>query len=256
VIEAGVCQALGWAMGRPLARARSGIARETRERLLGGSAGRPAAAPWVTSGSVRGAPIGPCRPDCGLELHVVRERRRTESVVTRPSGHEREPARRESDMTRNPGDRGPGGPVRVRDDSQPRWPPTDAGSRATLGRRARARGHGHTGSGPRTCRASRGPDLLGPDGEGPLGPPGAGAPPDWRAAGRAWPAGAEPRVGHGWRPVEHPVEPVEAVARPHPAGAPGSVLMGCSKGHHARSVGHLCCCPGSWLTPADRWIRG
>jgi len=42
-----------------------------------GAGGRP----WVTSGSVRGAPIRPCSPDCQLALQIERERRRTESAV-------------------------------------------------------------------------------------------------------------------------------------------------------------------------------
>jgi len=78
--------------------------------IRGGGAGRHG---QVTSGSVRGAPIGRCGPNSGLALQIVRERRPTESVVTRPSGHVRDPPGRESVMTRNSGTGGP----RIRSES-------------------------------------------------------------------------------------------------------------------------------------------
>jgi len=98
----------------------------------------------VTSGSVRGAPIRPCGPNCHLALQIVRERRPTESVVTRMSGRERDPARRESVMTRNPGTGAPrvpsesvmtrnpgtGGPRVPSESVMTRNPGTGAGSAA------------------------------------------------------------------------------------------------------------------------------
>jgi hypothetical protein len=54
----------------------------------------------------------------------------------------------------------------------------------------------------------------------------------------------EARVGHQLRPVERGVNPVEAVGRSHPAGAPLFGVMAVLQHHHSRSAGHLFCCPG------------
>jgi len=85
-----------------------------------------------------------------LGLQIVRERRPTESVVTRVSGRERDPAGRESVMTRDPGH-------------------GDPGSGAHGSRPSPVEPAGITPADAAQKRADRGGALT-PHSEGPLGP--------------------------------------------------------------------------------------